>query len=313
MKLLVINNLSSGYGEGAVYDFMRSFVRDGDEICLRSTDGTTDVGSLLDDATSFDAVVASGGDGTVAAVCYHLRNTGIPVMPFPAGTANLLILNLHSPVETHPLSLMARSGKHLDFDMGEIKVADGSYGFSIMAGAGYDADIMKRAKPFKHVWGPMAYFSAAVTNFVPQQSHFTIDIDGDRIERDGVCVLAVNFSKIQFDISVTHDNRPRDGKLDLVVLKAQNALELVPSILAAMLDREGDYPDRGDAMEVFSGREITVHADPPLEVQYDGETTGAMTPFTARILDRATRLVVSDEAYELFTKPLREENAPESE
>ena len=76
MKLLVINNLSSGYGEGAVYDFMRSFVRDGDEICLRSTDGTTDVGSLLDDATSFDAVVASGGDGTVAAVCYHLRNTG---------------------------------------------------------------------------------------------------------------------------------------------------------------------------------------------------------------------------------------------
>ena len=56
-----------------------------------------------------------------------------------------------------------------------------------------------------------------------------------------------------------------------------------------------------------------MHADPPLEVQYDGETTGAMTPFTARILDRATRLVVSDEAYDLFTKPLREERAPENE
>ncbi len=309
MKLLVINNLSSGYGEGAIYDFMRAFAQDGDEICLRSTDGTTDVASLLEDARSFDAVVASGGDGTVAAVCYHLRGTGVPVMPFPAGTANLLILNLRSPVETHPLSLMAREGKQLDFDMGEIEVEGVSYGFSIMAGAGYDADIMKRAKPFKRVWGPMAYFSAAVTNFVPQQSHFTITVDGRTVERDGVCVLAVNFSKIQFDIPVTHDNRPRDGKLDLVVLKAQNALELVPAILAAILDRDGEYPDRGDAMEVFSGREIRVEADPPLEVQYDGETTGAVTPFTARVLDHATRLVVSDDAYDLFTRPLRKDGA----
>ena len=39
VKLLVINNLSSGFGEGAVYDFARSFSRDGDEVCLRSTDG----------------------------------------------------------------------------------------------------------------------------------------------------------------------------------------------------------------------------------------------------------------------------------
>ena len=262
MKLLVINNLSSGYGEGAVYDFMRSFARDGDEVCLRCTDGETEVATLLKDATDFDVVVASGGDGTVAAVCYELRNTGVPVMPFPAGTANLLILNLHSPVETHPLSIMAREGKLLDFDMGEIEVGGTSYGFSLMAGAGYDADIMKRAKPFKRVWGPMAYFSAAVSNFIPQQSHFTIDIDGTRHERDGVCVLAVNFSKIQFDIPVTHDNLPRDGKLELVVLKAQNALELVPAILAAIMDRDGEFPERGDAMEVFSGRETTVDADP---------------------------------------------------
>ena len=32
VKLLVINNLASGFGEGAVYDFIRSFARDGDEV-----------------------------------------------------------------------------------------------------------------------------------------------------------------------------------------------------------------------------------------------------------------------------------------
>lgn len=301
MKLLIINNLASGYGEGAIYDFVRAFAKDGDEVCLRCTDGTTDLAGFLSDATSFDAVVASGGDGTVAAVCYALRNTDVPVMPFPAGTANLLALNLVSPVEIHPLSIMAREGKRLDFDIGEIEVGGESHGFTIMAGAGYDADIMQRAHPNKRLWGPMAYFSAALSNPMPKRSHFTIDLDGERIERDGVGVLLVNFSKIQFDLSVTHDNLPRDGRLDVVVLKANNAFELVPSIIAAALDREGDYPDRGDALEIFSGKSVVIDADPPLEVQYDGETTGLTTPLKARIVEHATKLIVSDKGYELFS------------
>ena len=102
MKLLIINNLASGYGEGAVYDFIRSLARDGDEVCVRSTDGTTDLRGMLDDASSFDAVVASGGDGTVATVSYLLAGTGIPILPFPAGTANLLALNLACLLYTSP-------------------------------------------------------------------------------------------------------------------------------------------------------------------------------------------------------------------
>ena len=154
MKLLVINNLNSGYGEGAVYDFVRAIARDGDEVCLRSTDGSTDVTTMLDDAPSFDAVIASGGDGTVAAVSYVLANTSIPVLPFPAGTANLLALNLQSPNEPHALAKMVRAGLTLDFDLGEITVGDQSFGFVIMAGAGYDAAIMRDAKPHKRIWGP---------------------------------------------------------------------------------------------------------------------------------------------------------------
>ena len=104
MKLLVINNLASGYGEGAIYDFMRSFAADGDDICMRCTSGTTPISTLLNDAKDFDAVIAAGGDGTVATVCYLLASTGIPVLPFPAGTANLLALNLASPLEPHALA-----------------------------------------------------------------------------------------------------------------------------------------------------------------------------------------------------------------
>ena len=69
MKALIINNLASGYRDGSIYDFVRSFTEDGDEVCMRSTDGTTSIDDLLDDASDFDVVVASGGDGTVTSVC----------------------------------------------------------------------------------------------------------------------------------------------------------------------------------------------------------------------------------------------------
>ena len=302
MKLLVINNLASGFGEGSVYDFIRSFARDGDEVCVRSTDGTTDVRDLLGDAEAFDAVVASGGDGTVATVSYRLANTGVPILPFPAGTANLLAANLASPMEPHALAKLVREERTLDFDLGEIEVDGHRFGFGIMAGAGYDAAIMHGAAPAKRLLGPMAYFSAALANPLPQTSRFKLDLDGEHVESEGLGILLVNFSKIQFDITVTHDNEPRDGVFDVVVPKAQNAFELIPALLAGLLDRGGDFPDRTGSLEIHRAREVRVEADPPMEVQYDGEATNLTTPFTAHIMRRAARFFVSEEGWDLFAE-----------
>ena len=302
MKLLVINNLASGFGEGSVYDFIRSFARDGDEVCVRSTDGTTDVRDLLGDAEAFDAVVASGGDGTVATVSYRLASTGVPILPFPAGTANLLAANLASPMEPHALAKLVREERTLDFDLGEIEVDGQRFGFGIMAGAGYDAAIMHGAAPAKRLLGPMAYFSAALANPLPQTSKFKLDLDGEHVESEGLGILLVNFSKIQFDITVTHENEPRDGVFDVVVLKAQNAFELIPALLAGLLDRGGDFPERTGSLEIHRAREVRVEADPPMEVQYDGEATNLTTPFTAHIMRRAARFFVSEEGWGLFAE-----------
>ena len=302
MKLLVINNLASGFGEGSVYDFIRSFARDGDEVCVRSTDGTTDVRDLLGDAEAFDAVVASGGDGTVATVSYRLANTGVPILPFPAGTANLLAANLASPMEPHALAKLVREERTLDFDLGEIEVDGQRFGFGIMAGAGYDAAIMHGAAPAKRLLGPMAYFSAALANPLPQTSKFKLDLDGEHVESEGLGILLVNFSKIQFDITVTHENEPRDGVFDVVVLKAQNAFELIPALLAGLLDRGGDFPERTGSLEIHRAREVRVEADPPMEFQYDGEATNLTTPFTAHIMRRAARFFVSEEGWSLFAE-----------
>ena len=296
MKLLVVNNLVSGYREGAIYDFVRTFTEDGDEVVIRSTDGTTDIASQLADTANFDLVVASGGDGTIATVAYQLAGSGVPVLAFPAGTANLLHMNLMLPNETHALAKLAREGRMLDFDLGEVELESGEKrGFSIMAGAGYDADIMKTAAPNKRLLGPMAYFSAAIANPTPKFSRFTLEIDGRTVESEGVGVLVVNFSKIQFDISVVHENLPRDGQFEVVVLKARDAFGLIPALFAGILDRNGDFPDRTEALEIHRGSRIRIEADPPLHMQYDGEASPFTTPFSISNLHHAAKFLVSED------------------
>ena len=301
VKLLIVNNASSGLRDGSIYDFARLAARDGDEICIRTTDGSTDAATLVHDAEAFDAVVVSGGDGTIASVAYALANTDVPILPFPAGTGNLLAGNLASPNEPNALVKLLNKGKHLDFDLGEIESHGKKHGFLIMAGAGFDAAIMKTAIPAKKILGPMAYFQAAVANATPQVSKITLDIDGARYEREGVGVVLANFSKMQFDISITHENHPRDGKLDVVVLKTQNAFELIPAVLASWRDREGTYPSRTDSLEIISGSTVRVECNPPMNIQYDGEVPGLKTPFNARVMPGAARLLLSDEGFASFS------------
>jgi diacylglycerol kinase family enzyme len=299
MNVLVINNLTSGLRDAAIFDFARLFSRDGDNVAIRSTGGTTSIKNLLADATSFDLVVASGGDGTISEVCYVLRGSGIPVLPFPAGTGNLLSLNLDQPEEPFALAQMARELQTLDFDLGEISyMEDGvrvSRGFMIIAGAGYDASIMATSRPFKDPLGPMAYLMGALINPLPTVATLDIECDGESIHTDGIGVLVANFSKIYADISLTHANDARDGKLEVLVLKQRNAIELIPALFTAFLDRDGSFPDRTDAVEAYTATEVRITAEPGLNIQYDGEALEATTPLEVRIIPGGAKLVVSKE------------------
>lgn len=295
MKLLVINNLLSGAGDGAIFDFLRNFADDGDELILRTSSGTTDARVFLHDADDFDAVVVAGGDGTISSCTHLLADTGIPVLPFAAGTANLLTQNLFLPTEAHALAKIAREMRVMDFDLGMLELSDGTRrGFSIIAGAGWDAKIMEGAEAAKGTIGQMAYFTSAFANATPQFSDIDLTIDGETIHTNGVGVIIINFARIQFDISVVHSNEPRDGKFDIVVFNTKDAFGLLPALFAAILDRGGDFPDRTDAFELYRGAEVEVKANPPLPIQSDGDALQVTTPFKAKVMPAAVRYIVSE-------------------
>jgi len=294
VRVLMVVNLRSGQGDAGLYDYVRALGRADVEVTMRFLGLGADLAHLLRDADAFDRVVAAGGDGTVSAVCYRLARTGIPVLAYPAGTANLLALNLEIPSDPLELARVTVEGSTTEIDLGEITYEDGSTptGFIVAAGAGYDAEVMATAERYKPTLGPLAYLVGALQHFAPTISHFTLDLDGRTVESEGMAVLVMNVVKVQFDLALTRSSDPSDGLFEVVVLRTRSVPELIPAVWGAFLDRFIDNPDRSAGLEVHTASTVRLVAKPALKIQYDGEAVSASTPLTVRALPRATRMIV---------------------
>ena len=290
----------SGLRDGAVYDFMRAFAQPEDEFIVRCVDQNSSFADALADVGDFDVLIAAGGDGTVASACYLTRYFGVPV--FRSSCRQSPPARAEHPTPSNRTLGFTRNGKRVDFDLGELTTDKGTFGFSTMAGCGYDAKIMGDAKALKKRWGAAAYFKAAFANPSPQVSKFDIEIDGVHHKHEGVGVLLLNFSKIQFDISIGLENNPNDGELDVLVLTTQTAWDLLPPVIGAAFDHSGKPLKASNALVFYRGKNINVVADPPMPVQYDGEPVEATTPYTARVLPASAKLIVSDDGYDEYAR-----------
>ena len=310
MRILAIINLKSGQGDAGVYDYLRKLGSHEAEVVIRFLGSKRTIASMVEDAREFDRVVAVGGDGTVSGVCYALRNTGVPIVVYPAGTANLVALNIGVPTEPTALAEMTLHGAIRAFDMGEICTPDSesgdestdtcplgtARGFVVGAGAGFDAKIMEGADRLKHTIGFGGYIVAVFQNLAPTVSKFHLTLDGEEHETEGIAVLVVNFAKLQWDLSITHKSDPSDGVFEVVVARTRNAVELLPAVWSAILDRtsKGAYPNRSAGLEIHEAKEIIIRAKPPLSLQYDGEVLNNTTPVQMTMLPGAVTFVTPE-------------------
>jgi diacylglycerol kinase family enzyme len=311
VKVLVVNNLRAGHGEARLYDFLRELNLRGTEVTLRPVEEVGTLEHALRDVEDFDRVVTAGGDGTASAAAYILRDTGVPLLPYPAGTANLLAANLGIPLDPVRCADTTLAGKLIRVDLGELdfrrdhrppggverrrgprQLPRVRMGFAIMAGAGFDATIMEGAQKLKSQIGAGAYLIAAVQNIEPQMAAITLELDGRTIETEGSAVLLVNFARIQFDLNITHDSDAQDGLLEVVVIKARHVTDLLPVVMAAFLDSIVTFPDRSRALETYKARRVEIACDPPLPLQSDGDLLGGVSPLSGRVLPKAATFVV---------------------
>lgn len=300
MNILMVNNLSAGIGEPSLYDYVAELGAHGAEVTMRFLDSTSNLDHLLRDARGYDRVVAVGGDGTVSSIAYALRDTRVPLLTYPAGTANLLVRNLRLPVDPVALARLTIAGRTASIDLGELFLPSAGQepaqrlGFAVAAGAGFDASIMNSAASMKGAIGETAYIVAALQNLAPRVAEFTLEFEDRTVLTDGIAVLIVNLGHIQFDLALTHGSSPQDGLLEVIVVRARSAAGLLPTVLAAMRDKVVPFPHR-PGLETYSATRVRVVARPDLPIESDGETYTRMTPIEARVLPGAARLIVGEE------------------
>lgn len=242
-------------------------------------------------ARGYRAVVAAGGDGTVAEIITGLAGSGVPLGIVPQGTGNQVACNLGIPRDVEGAVEVAVHGTPRPMDLGQL--ADGRY-FALMAGAGWDAEVMAVAtRELKDRWGFGAYLYAGLRRaLAPPSALFRITADGREFEISAATVLVANVGQLVYpfvpvELRVGPDISFHDGMLDVCVFAPRTLTDV-----AAVLWRVARRQYAGDERMIFlRARDVRIESEVPVVTQVDGEVTGE-TPLAARAVEGGVRVLV---------------------
>lgn len=222
VRTVVIFNPSAGRGKGRAIASVveRALVKRGLEVELHATGHPEDAMAIAQHfAADADIIVAVGGDGTInevvngmaagSAAAKHKATLGI----VPAGTVNVLALELGLPVQVERACTVIAAGKTITLDMGRVN----DRRFVLMMGAGVDAltvrNIDLRAKRrFKE----LAFVTTGLKAGLAESPRaFLVRTDGE--EYRATFFVAGNSHYYAGRLGVTPSADPTDGLLDLLL------------------------------------------------------------------------------------------------
>lgn len=287
-RILLIENPASGQTETDTSCLRRTCLNQGWELVQRPLNSDCRFAELLADAADFAAVVGVGGDGTISGLAAELCDTGIPLLAWPGGTANLVAQNLFADTRPETLCQVLVDWQTCRLDMAELTAAGHHQRFVMLAGAGTDARMIRDSEAYKSDWGVAAYVRALMAQFEQPASRIQLTIDEKVLdETAAVGVLVANLGKLNFGLPIGDAIQAQDALLDVLVLRRLSPELLLTEVWNALMRRLGaaasSHPDIG----VYRGRTIRLAAEPALPLQYDGESLDAQTPVTFRVLPAA--------------------------
>ena len=170
-----------------------------------------------------DLVLLWGGDGTVQRCLDALAGSDVAVAVIPAGTANLLAGNLGIPTDLTRAVDIALDGDRRPIDLGVIN----GERFAVMAGAGFDAIMMKEAdRGLKDRLGQLAYVWTGTKAVRARPVQMSIKVDGSRwFKGRASCLLLGNMGTLTGGLEPFPDARPDDGLLEIGVVTASNPVQ----------------------------------------------------------------------------------------
>jgi len=298
-EVLVVMNPRAGTGpRGALIDRLLDALQ---EQGLRAH-RVTELAELSDRAAGLHAnqqlraVIAAGGDGTVAEVVNRTTHD-IPITVYPLGTANLLAGYLNMPRDPQAFAQCVLEGATGRFDAAQ---ANGRV-FCLMAGCGFDAEVVHRLHAMRTARG-ISYWTYAlpIWNAIRTYRYPNVTLemqlpDGSHAEHRGRWVFVANLPVYAARITMAPLAVGTDGLLDVCTFEHGSLWNGLRYLGHIMLGRHQTLDDHR-AQRV---RRVRLVSSEPVPYQLDGDPGGTLPLEIESLPERLTLLAPGSRLTEL--------------
>jgi YegS/Rv2252/BmrU family lipid kinase len=249
----------------------------------KSRKAPREVRRALDDGA--ELVFAWGGDGMVQRCVDVLAETDASLAVIPAGTANLFATNLGIPKNLEQAVTVGLHGARRRFDVGRFN----GERFAVMAGAGFDASMIRSAGGLKDRLGRVAYVLSASENLRLKPFDARIRVDGVTWFKGlATCILLGNVGNLFGGIEVFKDARPDDGLLEVGVVTAQGPLQWARTLSRVTVGAAAGSP----FVQVTKARSVEVELSRKVVYELDGGDRKKVKAFTVEVEPGAVNVCV---------------------
>lgn len=298
-KLLFILNARAGHGqvEGHLSSIIDEMVKADFEVRVHTTQGRGDATKIVfEEASNYDRIICSGGDGTLDEVVTGLTSLGkrIPIGYIPAGSTNDFGISLGLPKEDSlAAAKIAVRGKPFFCDLGSFNGNTFVYtaAFGLFTATSYSTP-----QNLKNAFGHFAYLIEGARELTDLKSYSVeVSHDGVKEKHRYLVGMVTNSSSIGGMQGILGDNiELNDGLFEVTLIRRPHNLIELNEILPALLDVGLLKNFESDMVERFKTKEVTFTTKSKLPWTLDGEFGGETTVATIQNLPKAMEIMVEE-------------------
>jgi diacylglycerol kinase (ATP) len=232
-----------------------------------------------------ELVFAWGGDGMVQRCVDVLAGSETSLAIVPAGTANLFASNLGIPKDLEQAVAIGLRGERRRFDVGRFN----GERFAVMAGAGFDAAMIRDSGTLKDRIGRVAYVWSGSENLRLKPFKARIKVDGVAwYNGKASCVLVGNVGDVFAGVEVFEGASPEDGMLEVGVITAEGVVDWTRTIARAAISSA----TRSPFVKATKARSVNVELSKKVLYELDGGDRIKVKSFKVKIEPAAVSVCV---------------------
>lgn len=267
--------------------------REGIAVRALPTRGPGNAAEIAREAAREDAdlILVAGGDGTINEAINGMAGSRIPLGILPAGTANVLAVELGIGTRIEPAARRIARCVPERISIGRVETDAGARYFALMAGIGLDAQIVYEVNArLKAALGKAAYWVAGFSHMTRRLPEFEVVLGGERV-RCGFA-LASRVRNYGGDLTIAANASLLEHDFEVVLFQGSNPLRYTAYLLGALTRTLTNF--RGVTIERARTLEIPAAPDRRIYVQVDGEFAGHLPARIEIVEDSITLLMPAD-------------------